>query len=50
MKTSVLIACSPISDGQELFMDYRLRPSADGKPLPSWYAIYDNREVQRKWS
>ena len=47
MKTVVLVAAKHIHDGEELFMDYRLNPSAPN--LPSWYEPYDVEDAQNRW-
>jgi hypothetical protein len=42
MRTVVLLAARPLKNGDELFMDYRLNPSAGS--LPSWYSPYGREE------
>ena len=38
MKGVVFVTMRPIKDGEELLMDYRLRPGSD---VPPWYEHYD---------
>ena len=45
MRTVVLLAARPLSNGDELFMDYRLNPKA-GK-LPDWYVAYGSEEKEK---
>jgi hypothetical protein len=42
MRTVVLLAARPLKNGDELFMDYRLNPSAGS--LPEWYHPYGKEE------
>ena len=45
MRTVVLLAARPLSNGDELCMDYRLNPKA-GK-LPDWYVAYGSEEKEK---
>jgi len=46
MRGLVTIAVEPLSDGQELYMDYRLNPMA---PVPDWYAHVNKEQASRRW-
>jgi hypothetical protein len=48
MKGLVFIATEVISDGDELLIDYKLKPS-DRKSFPTWYESYDEMNAQRRW-
>ena len=48
MNTIVLISCMPIENDDELYIDYRLKPTRE-LGLPSWYATYDEKVAQRRW-
>ena len=45
MRTVVLLAARPLSNGDALFMDYRLNLEA-GK-LPDWYVAYGSKEKEK---
>jgi hypothetical protein len=47
MRSVVYLAASPLEDGDELFVDYRLNPFAG--PLPSWYTPFDSAGAMRRW-
>ena len=46
MRGLVFLATTKINDGDELLMDYRLKPSNE---LPSWYSHVDEDEASRRW-
>lgn len=45
--TIALMSVRPISDGEELFLNYRLNPKS--KQPPDWYAPVDLEEDKRRW-
>lgn len=47
MRGIVYIAAKPLSENDELFVDYRLNPFAGA--LPSWYAPFDSEGANRRW-
>jgi hypothetical protein len=48
MKGMVFIATSPLADGEELLMDYRLNPEANW--LPTWYVSYNKADARQRWA
>jgi hypothetical protein len=47
MHGMVVIAAKPLSDNDELFVDYRLNTSAG--EVPSWYTPFDAEGERRRW-
>ena len=46
VRSLLLVAARPLSDGEELFLNYRLNPD---RPRPAWYAPVDEDEDRRRW-
>ena len=47
MVSVAVMAARDLSDGEEVFVDYRLGPKSD---RPSWYEPCDSAEEERRWS
>lgn len=47
VQSLVMVATRPISNGEELFVNYRFNPTMD---LPDWYHHVDLDEDRRRWS